>query len=275
MLFTFLKKNLVNFPCLRKFLKNVIIVFSSRGAVSRRCRITQAKFQKTFLIRTCHLDNSYYGIDKIYRSAHFKDVFYEHGYFWGDIIIDAEMSKKIRKIYTISKNRAEILKQLTTADIQVIPPYITSVDECSITNNYLKENIQDYTLFIPGHSTKDFTHNQPRFHNKDNQIKLLYYIDMIREYKTEQIPENIACCGNINDPRFLPRLKSLIIGSKSIETDFLGTHVLYASALGKKITFTGNWQKCRQDMKKKYMASNYISVQAFENDFEYMKGLCE
>ena len=107
-----IKRIILEYPYVRKLIKNGGYLFTLNIFKKKRVSlITEAALNKISLIRTCTLDNSLYGIDKIHQKAYDKEVFFEHGYYWGMVIPQGEKAKIIKTIFTISKRRELFLKK--------------------------------------------------------------------------------------------------------------------------------------------------------------------
>lgn len=240
-----IKRIILEYPCIRKLIKNGYYLFTFNIFKKKRISlITEADLNKLSLIRTCTLDNSLYGIDKIYQKAYDKEFFFEHGYYWGNVIPQGEKAKIIKTIFTISKRRELFLKENLNKNVKYIDPYIVNANICKITkNNILNLRLsanKPIRLFIPGHYEKKNSYCivNPVPDVEFTTIVLLYYLDYDR---VDKVDGNIyISCGQAYDPKFLERLKSLLIYSDYIETNFLGTHIIYANALGLDINFSGN-----------------------------------
>jgi hypothetical protein len=261
--FKFIKQKLVEYPCMRKFIKNIFLILSNFKLFQKRIisPITEAVINKSSLFRTCTLDNSLYGIDQIYKDiAYSKEVYFEHGYYLGESIPYGEKAKIIKTIYTISEFRVPLLKNKLKKNIKYIEPYIKNSDICEITKNNIlnlkKSTGKQIRLFIPGHSEKrnKIKISQPIDNNKFTTIVLVYYLDY--EYVDKNNDNIYVSCGHNNDLNYLRRLKSLFLYSDYIETDFFGTHVIYADALKLPINFVGNIEEMKLKLLKLYKKLN-------------------
>lgn len=272
-----LRRRVINYPYLRMYVWNFLIFCKSALRRKKIVDITGAVLNRAYFSRTCNIDNSYYGIALTNDDSKKREVYYEHGFFWGDIILDAQKAGHVKKIYTLSQLRVDMLKRRLGVDVELIKPYILHFEMCAYTATRLHGFINNggYILFIPGHSTKD---NSIHVSVKEGKryINLLHYIDYERYILLNRINATVTTCGNSFDPQFLPRLRSLIEGSEYVETDFLGTHILYAHSLGVKIKFIGNLESMRNELYAIYQSyGQNVSLELFEENISFFMGLMD
>ena len=240
-----IKQKLLSYPCLRRYIKNILLIVDYKRFMKTKISpITEAIINKSSLFRTCTLDNTLYGIDKLYKEATSKEVYFEHGYYVGEVIPEGEKVEIIKTIYTISEQRVSFLKKNLKKSINYIEPYIVKSELCDITKNNLIDlkntTNKPIRLFIPGHSEKrnKMSIGNPSINNEFTTIVLVYYLDY---ENIEKVNNNIyVSCGHNNDENYLKRLKALFLYSDYIETDFFGTHIIYADALNINVHFAGN-----------------------------------
>lgn len=230
----FLFYNLVKFV----YLNFISLLHFKKSFKKETIPLTNANIEYPFPPRTLIIENSMWGLDKIFKINFYNlHLIIEHGYFWGDYL-PKNYSSKFQVIAPCNR-RAKYLSKKKIPVKQL--DYIDSCRICNTTLSNVKKN--KYILIFPPHSTKT-KKRSARIENLLDEILSKYncnivicsfYLDFeyYLDYESDRI--SVTSCGNRYDPKFLERLKALIIAASKIYTCIPGTHVLYSAMLEKDI----------------------------------------
>jgi len=230
---------------LKFLLFNIRALVRNLFSCTKICKITNARCSKDFGTRTINIDNSMWGVDKIFPEAKNSENHFEHGIFFGDFIQDIQRSKHIKKIYTMSPFREKIINDRIGKECVVVGSFINHVNKYGF-----EEKInEDSVLFFPAHTTltlrsdENFKKIKSFISNKHPLSKIyisLFYLDFLSEKVKKEVELNGMIpfsFGSRYDPMFLARFKGFVSQFKNVYTNDIGTHVGYCLALEKKIRY--------------------------------------
>lgn len=241
-----------------------------------------------FIIHENRLSNDFYGIAsalKKYSGYNKKlPVFIEHGVYFGDFVNEEEISEISPGLITFGDVRKKHIKSKADIPVICIGPYIKYVESyfSDKVKDKIKKKYGKILLVFPQHTIEGVTikDNDELFINKIKEIKekkkcdnvfiSLYYREARGKYyelykKNGFIP---ICCGNRQDPNFLPRLKSFIECSELTLSNNVGTHVGYCYALGKEhvIIDSQNSLSIKNKKYQKNVPELYLELAKFEKN---------
>ena len=277
-------------------LKNLYFKYKFLAILSKPYRYFISYFSKDFpyLIRDIHdynnfyirdvlsiiPDNNFYSISTILQKLKISidEVYCEHGLYFGNYFPEKLKNGWIKNVVTFSEFRGEIIRSNKKNPI-LIGPYIHYVEP--INEHYFDD---DYFLVMITHSAKGV--NLKENYNLENYISslenkfgvkslLLIHpndLSIVDDYNL-----NYTTCGFMEDRYFLNRLKRLILDSKFVVTDFIGTHIGYITLLNKKIfsikrTFISSGSK--KDLEKEFgsrtLSQLYLNqISKLENEMKH------
>ena len=197
-------------------------------------------------------DNLYYGISSVLKNYSGYDgainAYIEHGVFFGSFLGPDERHIFSKKILCMGNRRERQLKNLVGKEPIAIGPYIHYADYFSSKAETLshKQKLGRTLLLFPSHSTKEILVDYnvdiflekcaSKFSEYDSIMVCLYWSDLKRfSHLYEKKGLKVVSAGNLNDPNFLPRLKTIIGISDYVVTDTVGTHVGYCFHLNKEV----------------------------------------
>jgi len=225
-------------------------------------------------------DNNFYSIKTILQALNISsdEVFCEHGLYFGEYFQERLKNSWIKSVVSFSDFRGEVISSNNKNKI-LIGPYIHYVKP--IEDHYFDE---EYFLVMITHSAKGIKLKQN--YNLNNYIMslekkfgikslLLIHPNDFNTVKGYNL--NYTTCGLMEDKYFLNRLKRLILDSKFVVTDFIGTHIGYITFLNKKIfaikksfIYEGSKENFKKEFGERILTDLYISqISKLENEIKY------
>lgn len=210
--------------------------------------------QRHFPVREMYRGNAFYGISEALKAFAELDepinACIEHGVYFGDYVnpLEAEMSG-LPAVITFSETRKMHLAATTHKPIFPIGPYIwyakPYLDKSS--SEELRRQLGRVLLVFPTHSldaigshfdVAQFIRSVDNFtqtHSFDHVLVCIYWRDYELGMHSPYLEHGygVASAGRRGDPRFLPRLRSLIELSSHTISNSVGTHVGYSVSLGR------------------------------------------
>ncbi len=230
-IYDFLKVLFLNSLTLSNFLRKSII-----------CKETGAYCNKNFFIRTLIPDNSMWGLDHHLKDFINPYTYIEHGVFFGDGIVEAQYSDKVKIIVTMSPFREEIVSERLKKKCLVIGNYLNYISPR--INLPSKNTFKDSVIFFGAHSTNTIYASDNyeeiiqglRSFFPDKTIYIsLFYLDYLNENlrdRIEYLGAKSFCLGNRYDHFFLDRLKLILSSADIVVTNDIGSHIGYSLACG-------------------------------------------
>jgi hypothetical protein len=225
-------------------------------------------------------DNNFYSIRTILQNLNISidEVYCEHGLYFGNYFPEKLKNSWIKDVVTFSEFRGEVIRSNKKNAI-LLGPYIHYVEP--IEDHYFDE---EYFLVMITHSAKGIKLKQNYNLNKHVLslekkfgIKSLLLIHPNDFNTVKGYNLNYTTCGLMEDKYFLNRLKRLILDSKFVVTDFIGTHIGYITFLNKKIfaikksfTYEGSKENFKNEFGERILTDLYISqISKLENEIKY------
>ena len=256
---------------LRKVLRSIFIV------PRQRLKVTDIKNLSRhiplpiyfFITPELHKSNDWYGNATILKDYSGVDSNYaiksavEHGSSPSGIIFEQDRFSKFPAIITYSKERAHFLSEATGKKVFSIGPYIYYAQDLLNDSEYEteKKRLGKNLLVFTAHSSVDVKSDYNINNYCKEVVKVSKKFDTVRvclywrdiSYGVDKIYRKYGfecvTAGDIFDPLFLPRLKTIIKCSTSTMSNSISTHIGYCVLLNKphyyfdqKIHFSGNTQ---------------------------------
>ncbi|MGB2401357.1 MAG: hypothetical protein ACPH7H_06125 [Porticoccaceae bacterium] len=191
-------------------------------------------------------DSSMWGLKEIRDEYNFSSrAYFEHGIYFGDVILPAQSSRFVNNIVTQSPFRYEFLKKNLDKKINLINNYMYSVniDGYGLSND-LNQSKPPFCIYFPPHSTNSirqkFSIEDSLKRVKDLSGDLKIYVSVFHLDYTPYLVDSInrcgahpICFGSRYSPFFLKNIKRCLTNSKMVITSEIGTHVGYSLACGK------------------------------------------
>ena len=216
-----------------------------------------------FFPRTFIPDSSMWGLDEIKKENNFSlRTYFEHGIYFGDIILPMQKSNLVDHIVTQSPYRHDLLLNRINKKISVIGNYMYSVKiEKDIDKSFMTNK---YCIYFPPHSTKSirqaFSINESIEFIRNIVGDMKIYISVFYEdYTSENINAikslglQPICFGTRYSPYFLKNIKKSFINAAYIFSCDIGTHIGYALACKKAPIILPTTEKFKVIDDKRYI----------------------
>lgn len=241
-----------------RFFKRGYIVFNNRR---------KQRYNTTDLIGYCkeynqvehtnefQNENAYYGTSNIFKNySGYKGVItanIEHGVYFDADTFELERYN-LPCVITLGSNRYKDLLSLTDKPVFTVGPYIRYLKD--VESKYqlkeLKKELGRVALVFPAHGIEniDVEYSFENFISFIERIKReqkietvlisLYFRDVNKfASKYENLGYKVVCSGHRNDLDFLYRQYAYFSLADMVVTNGVGTHIGYAMALEKPISF--------------------------------------
>ncbi len=247
---------------IKRFLRLIRSIFTSTYNVLRYgyngvdiLSYKKKKYADTIVLNEYQNTDAYYGISTILRkySGYRKIIAatIEHGVYFGTVTSEVE-EYNLPCVITFSDERKKELRKITDRPIYVIGPYILYADSILKGDefNKIKSKLGTTLLVVPSHGLEkihkeysqdlliEYIISVSKEYEIDTILVSLYFADIERYAKYyERMGWQIVCSGYRTDTDFLNRQRTIMEISDYVITNNVGTHIGYAVALNKPVSF--------------------------------------
>ena len=201
-----------------------------------KCNIPKGRYFPTTFIP----DSSMWGLDRHFKDLANKSIYFEHGIYFGDVILPTQRLAYVTTIVTQSPWRFRFLERTLTKKILLVHNYMYAVK----TDESTAQERNKFALFFPAHSTQSTATtfsvskaiSEVRRLSEGIPIKIaIFHRDFTPELEQVILEQGASavCFGSRYSPFFLENLKKTLLCASQVYTSDIGSHVGYSLAVGK------------------------------------------